>query len=59
MQKIFDKAELLEYQTSEVIYNQGDPSPDFFFLLKGTVTLTTAKLMYPGVKYSVKTCFDG
>lgn len=47
------------FAADEVIFKQGDDSPEFFFLLRGSVSLTVSRIMYPGVTISVKTVYDG
>jgi signal-transduction protein with cAMP-binding, CBS, and nucleotidyltransferase domain len=58
-QKIFEKSSLIVYQKDDVIFNQGDSSPDFFLLLRGSVSISSRKRQYEDVVQIVKTYYDG
>jgi CRP-like cAMP-binding protein len=47
------------YQRDEIIYNQGDPSPDVYFILRGSIALSVKKKDMGHQNVTIKIMYDG
>ena len=58
-QRIISKSALLTFTKSEIIFKQGDMSPDIFFMLRGTCAVKYSKPEWGGIEVCIFTVYDG
>ena len=57
--RLLDFGKLRVYEKDEIIFRQGDPSPSFFFMLRGTVSYQVTKSDMGNVPCIIKIIYDG
>jgi CRP-like cAMP-binding protein len=50
---------IIRFRQNEIIFNQGDSSPEIFFILKGTVALKVNKSDMGNLDVFIKIYYDG
>ncbi|CDW86496.1 cyclic nucleotide-binding domain containing protein [Stylonychia lemnae] len=58
-QQLFDLSILRRFDKGETIFNQGDPSEDFFVIVKGSVCVRVIKEELGNVPVNTRICYDG
>lgn len=58
-QKIIAKSRLIVYDKGEIIFKQGDPSPDIFFMVRGTCAIKFQKPEWGSIEVCILTVYDG
>jgi len=54
-----DLAELRLYKKNEIIFRQGEPSPNIFFVLRGTVVISVKNHDMGNIPVIIKILYDG
>ena len=57
--KLLELGKLRIYEKDEIIFRQGDPSPTFFFMLRGTVSYQVQKMDMGNIPCIIKIIYDG
>jgi len=57
--QLFDLANLKTFNKGETIFKQGDPSEDFFVIVKGSVCIKVIKDELGNVPVNTRVCYDG
>lgn len=57
--KLMEVGTLRIFKKNEIIYRQGDPSPNVFFILRGSVALTVNKKDLGSQTIVIKIMYDG
>ena len=57
--KLLDTSRVVTYEPGDLIFNQGDPSPDMNIILRGSVQVTLQRQDWGNVQIGLPTIFDG
>ena len=57
--ELLQNCEVKVFEQDQVIFRQGDGSPDFFFILRGTVSLSIERFESCEESFYFKTLYDG
>ena len=57
--RLLDLAELRLYKKNEIIFRQGEPSPNIFFVLRGTVVISVKNNDMGNLPVVIKILYDG